>query len=404
VRGRLITGLSVAALGLTLCGAAQAAAPQVQSHRGGAERDGVPTFAEESMPGFRSAWEDLGTVLELDVKLSKDRVPVVIHDGTLDRTTPCTGRVDARTWAELRRDCPSDVLGIDPLPTVRAVPPVPMTRLRDLLDYAKASGATLNLEIKNIPGEPDFDPTPAYATTILDEIKASGLPVRQLIVQSFWPPNLDETQRQLPGAETAFLTSAGTTNAGGAAYARAHGYTWWSPGWPVTKADVDEAHGMGLKVVPWTLDTPQDIRAAAATGVEAVITNDPVMARAALAAPAAPRGPSGQVPAPSSPIAPGSRRPEAPVLLSHRAKVRRGAFTVRVRALARERRRLEAVLPDGTVAARGRLLAPSAGRYAVVMRLSSAGRRALARSRVLRMSVLGESLVAKGSKTAADKR
>ena len=47
------------------------------------------------------------------VKLTKDGVPVVIHDATLDRTTPCTGQVNARTLAELRANCPSDILGTD---------------------------------------------------------------------------------------------------------------------------------------------------------------------------------------------------------------------------------------------------------------------------------------------------
>ena len=47
------------------------------------------------------------------MKLTKDLVPVVIHDATLDRTTPCTGQVNARTYAELLADCRSDILGTE---------------------------------------------------------------------------------------------------------------------------------------------------------------------------------------------------------------------------------------------------------------------------------------------------
>jgi glycerophosphoryl diester phosphodiesterase len=269
---------------LLIAAPARAAVPEIQSHRGGAERDGKPTFAEESMAAFRSAWEDEHTVLELDVKLSADRVPVVIHDATLDRTTVCSGRVDARTWADLRKNCPSDVLGIDPLPVAKADPPVPMASLREVLAYAKGSGAPLNIEIKNIPGEPDFDPTSRFAETVLNTIKAARLPLSQLIIQSFWPPNLDAAQRVLPGVATAFLTSGGTS-AGFIEFSALRHYTWWSPAWPVSNADVDQAHALGLKVVPWTIDTPQGIRDAAAAGVEAVITNDPVMAKRALGVP-----------------------------------------------------------------------------------------------------------------------
>ena len=45
----------------------------------------------------------------------------------------------------------------------------------------------------NIPGDPDFEsgPAPEYAKTVAATIKASGYPPSWLIVQSFWPANLD---------------------------------------------------------------------------------------------------------------------------------------------------------------------------------------------------------------------
>jgi glycerophosphoryl diester phosphodiesterase len=212
-------------------------------------------------------------------------VPVVIHDDTLDRTTICSGRVYSKTWKQLRMQSPSDVLGIDGFVTAPAEPYVPMTSLREILNYAKSSGATLNLEIKNIPGEKDFDPTDAFAMTIIETIKASRLPLKQLIIQSFYPANLDVAKLELPGVETAFLTGAGSTNYAGPEFAAARGYTGWSPGWPVTTTDVDLAHTLGLKVVPWTIDNPADVKAAAAAGVEALITNEPMMAKKALGLP-----------------------------------------------------------------------------------------------------------------------
>src|SRR3954452_6011593 len=140
-----ILGALVASLALS-APAAAAGWPYVQSHRGGAVRGGAATFAEESMPAFRSAWQKLHTVLELDVKLSKDRIPVVIHDATLDRTTPCSGNVNSYTWPKLKAKCPSDVLGISGLATKPAVPTVRMTRLSELLRYAKRKKASLNIE------------------------------------------------------------------------------------------------------------------------------------------------------------------------------------------------------------------------------------------------------------------
>ena len=95
------------------------------------------------------------------MKLTKDLVPVVIHDATLDRTTPCTGQVNARTYAELRADCPSDILGTDgqlraarpERPPARADPEAE----RGARAGARHTGARVNLEIKNQPTDPDFD-------------------------------------------------------------------------------------------------------------------------------------------------------------------------------------------------------------------------------------------------------
>ena len=47
-------------------------------------------------------------------------------------------------------------------------------------------------------------------------------------------------------------------------------------------AYVREAHAAGLKVVPFTLDRASEVRAAAKAGVDALITDDPVMAARVL--------------------------------------------------------------------------------------------------------------------------
>ena len=80
------------------------AAPQIHAHRGGTVVNGKPTFTEESLDAYRHAARD-GFVLEVDAKLTKDGVPVALHDATLDRTTTCTGElrtVHARRPARLQ--------------------------------------------------------------------------------------------------------------------------------------------------------------------------------------------------------------------------------------------------------------------------------------------------------------
>jgi len=57
---------------------------------------------ENTLPAFELAVSQGADAFELDVRLTRDGAPVVIHDATLERTTSLTGLVRARTLAELR--------------------------------------------------------------------------------------------------------------------------------------------------------------------------------------------------------------------------------------------------------------------------------------------------------------
>jgi glycerophosphoryl diester phosphodiesterase len=60
--------------------------PAIVAHRGDAEH-----FPENSLPALEAAWRGGLTHVELDVQVSADGVPFVIHDAALDRTTSATG-------------------------------------------------------------------------------------------------------------------------------------------------------------------------------------------------------------------------------------------------------------------------------------------------------------------------
>ncbi len=269
--------LIMCAVLLAVAAPALAARPFIHAHRGGSLEFGTPTYPENTLPAFRaSAFR--GFVLELDVKLTKDLVPVVIHDATVDRTTPCTGEVRSFTFAELRANCPSDILGttgnfVQLAAGDRRRAPIP--KLTEVLALARFTGARLNLEIKNQPGDPDWDMPPDYADRVIAVIKQSGFPPSRLIIQSFWPPNLDRAQALLPEAETSFLALGG----GNPATVDERGDDWLSAQWPAAAATIADAHARGLRVVPYTIDTRDDIAAAVKAGVDELITNDPLLAR-----------------------------------------------------------------------------------------------------------------------------
>src|ERR671920_88709 len=124
-----------------LAGAAPAMAlPAIHAHRGGTVVKGNARYAEESLAAYRNAARN-GFVLEVDAKLTEDRVPVALHDATLDRTTNCTGELRTFTLAELA-GCRADVLGSpgSPLPTRAAARPVAIATIARVLGFARRTG------------------------------------------------------------------------------------------------------------------------------------------------------------------------------------------------------------------------------------------------------------------------
>ena len=268
-----------------------AAAIPIHAHRGGPYAMGVPVYPEQTLPAFRNAARR-GWVLEVDAKLTRDGVPLAIHDATLDRTTPCSGEVRDWTAGRIRRACPSDVVGSPPsgvpgfdagLPWRFSARPVRVPTLAEVLRVARRYRAEVNLELKNVPTDADFDPSDAYARTVMGVVRASKLPQRLLMLQSFWPPNLEVAKRERPRARTALLTLQGA-NSAGPPFAAARGYDAVAPQFAAADFALvaRAAHALGLDVVPWTLNDPESIAAAAAGGADAVISDDPPLAERAL--------------------------------------------------------------------------------------------------------------------------
>jgi glycerophosphoryl diester phosphodiesterase len=262
--------LAFACLAVT---APAAAALDIHAHRGGTLAGGKPVALENSLSAFKAARSRGANVVELDVHVSKDGVPFVMHDGTLDRTTDCSGPVAEHTAAELDH-CTIDIFGTNDVfkPAPRSKDAVP--RLAAVLRWAVASKARLNVEINYYPNEPGFDPTSEFVKDELDTIDASGIPKKQILLQSFLPDNLTPARQR--GYRTALITFAGAQSQA-LALAQQGGFDVLEPQWPLQNpaAFVKSAHAAGKRVIPFTIDKPRDIVAARAAGVDGIITDDP---------------------------------------------------------------------------------------------------------------------------------
>jgi len=284
----LLAGVAVAAATAEPTLASYGAAPQrkiiISAHRGGA------AYApENTMVAFRNAVRLGVDQVETDTQLTKDGKLVLIHDDSLDRTTNCHGAVKDHTYAEIRR-CDAaywftpgqgtttpDAHARHPLRGTGVQVPLAAT----LFSYVRSMERprpTISIEIKDIPGEANFDVTAnATATKLVALIHRSGL--RNTIVQSFWPPALTSVELLDPAIRTQLLTQTTMTYA--SVFSAVFRFDIVAPdsGSPdLSSGSVTAAHAAGKLVIVWTPDTRADQQAAMATGADGVISNWPACA------------------------------------------------------------------------------------------------------------------------------
>ncbi len=247
----------------------------VFAHRGGAK-----LAPENTMVAFEHGLALGSDGIECDVHLSRDGVPVVIHDKTLERTTDATGPVSARTAQDLALvdagyrfgggdgSYPFRNRGIG-VPTLEAV-------------INLSAGARVIIEMKQ--GDP------ALAHAVLDVVRRTRAADR-VCVGSFYRQGLDMVRAQEP----AIATSASEHEARWTLYrawcrwplAAARVYSAFQvPEYAgrlrvVSPAFVTQAHRGGARVDVWVVDQPDDITRLFSWGVDGVISDRPDIAVAA---------------------------------------------------------------------------------------------------------------------------
>jgi glycerophosphoryl diester phosphodiesterase len=114
--------------------------PPIIGHRGA-----CAYAPENTIESIRTA-ADMGVKwVELDVMLTKDSVPIIFHDDTLDRTTNGSGNVADRDWKEIQ-ELEAGSWFADSFAGIR------IPTLDDALEAIIDLGLGLNLEIKPTPG------------------------------------------------------------------------------------------------------------------------------------------------------------------------------------------------------------------------------------------------------------
>ena len=290
----------------------------LQGHRGARG-----LWPENTLAGFARTRALGVSALECDCAVTRDGVVVVSHDPqpNPDHTRDAQGRylpepgppICTLSYAQLQQ---YDVGRIRPgtayaaeFPDQQPVDGERIPRLSELFALIAAQDdhvLRFNIEIKVFPERPELSLAPeAFVAALLSDVRAARLE-RRVAIQCFdWrvlrlvqtlAPELttgalteqqgeDDTVYAARERPSPWLAGLDINDFGGSVprLAQASGAAVWSPNHlDLTAALVREAHALGLRVIPWTVNAPADMRRLAACGVDGLISDRPDVLRGVL--------------------------------------------------------------------------------------------------------------------------
>ena len=220
---------------------------------------------ENSLQSLIRAVEMGADGIEFDVRLTKDRVPILIHDDTLDRTTPQSGRVADITFPDLRAVCDWNAV-----PSLEEA----LQTISSAMGASKASEELLvNVELKeNAAVEPTRQ-------VLLHAVENSTLRSQQILVTSFDHDALTRYRAISQGDSTRFNVGVLTKGLPDEAY-------WQTAAeLEAVSANIDlnsvdanfvaTAHARSLLVMVYTVNSVDDANQMRELGVDAIFSDFP---------------------------------------------------------------------------------------------------------------------------------
>ena len=229
---------------------------------------GASAYApENTLVAFQQAVAMGADGIELDVQMTKDGVLVVVHDETVDRVSGQSGWVKDFTYEKLKQ---LNVNKHFPDFGIQYIP-----RLAEAYELLKPTGLSVNVELKTgVVFYPDIE------QQVLALTQKYGMQER-VVYSSFNHYSLQEIRRLQPDAVTGVLYADGMV--GAAEYAK---HTVQADALHPALYNVqypqffEECRRYGLKVHVWTVNEEKYMRMLCENQADAIITNDPKLARA----------------------------------------------------------------------------------------------------------------------------
>jgi len=237
--------------------------PLIIAHRGYRAQ-----YPENTLVAFQAAIDAGADMIELDVLLSKDRKIVVIHDESLDRTTDGQGAVSDYTLSELKAlDAgiwfDSRFKG-ERLPT-----------LGEVLDIVNER-IPMNIEIKKSAYEPHHPPD-AIEKQIVDLVARKNA-VENVLISSFEWLVLERFAAMKESPAIALLSSYREEDIPLELCEKLGAFSWHPSALALKQEHVRKMHEAGLLVLPYHVDTPEDMARMMEMDVDGLIVDDPRLA------------------------------------------------------------------------------------------------------------------------------
>lgn len=218
-------------------------------------------FPENTMLAFCEAERAGCDGIELDVHLTRDGVPVIIHDENIRRTTDGDGLVSSFSFTELRAfNASASWNGKYPFQSIPS--------LEEYFQWVKGTGLITNIELKN--GVIDY---PDLEKKVIGLIRRYGLEER-ILFSSFNHISMQRCKQLAPAIPCGLLYSCWIVNPG--AYAAGLGVECVHPRFlSLTDETIAEIHRHHIRINAWTINEEDDIRRLAGQGIDGFITNFP---------------------------------------------------------------------------------------------------------------------------------
>lgn len=243
--------------------------PLILGHRGASA-----VAPENTLAAFSRAMSDGADGIEFDVRLARDRIPVVIHDATLDRTGLIHLAVSELTAKELQE---IDVGGWFAHRTRSLSSSEKLPLLEQVCELFRETDGFLYIEMKC-----EKDDGAELAEAVVRLVRDSGLAER-VVVESFELPAIAAVKKIDAEIRTAALFEPRLSrpissvrrlrmidtacDVGADEIALHHSLA--------SARVIEKARQEGLETVVWTVADPAWIGIARSLGIKALITNDP---------------------------------------------------------------------------------------------------------------------------------